>query len=135
MQIKAMRVYYLVWAAVLFVTEILIGSVFSGLVWLRSYGGDILVIPLIYCIIRIVTDRLPRLMPVLVCCIGFAAEFLQWIHLSERLGFEPGSLGAILIGTSFSWYDMLCYLAGMVLIYLGVLARISLVNRKKGVKQ
>lgn len=133
MQTKKMRVYYLIWTAVLLITEILIGSVFSGWHWLRAYGGDILVIPLIYCIFRAVTDRLPRLLPLLVCGIGFLAEFLQYIHLSDRLGFARGSLGAIIIGTSFSWYDILCYIAGMVLIYLGMLIRCALVNKQKGV--
>ena len=133
MQTKTMRVYYLIWALVLFGTEILIGTVWSGWYWLRAYGGDILVIPLIYCMIRIFTAKLPRLMPFLVCCTGFLAEFLQYIHLADLLGFAHGSLPAILIGTSFSWLDMLCYIAGMGLIYLMIAGRLLLTRHKKGV--
>ncbi len=131
MQTKTMRVYYLVWTLLLFGTEILIGAFVHG--WVRDYGGDILVIPLIYCLIRIFTDKLPRLMPFLVCCIGFLAEFLQYIRLADLLGFAHDSLPAILIGTSFSWLDMLCYIAGMGLIYLVIAVRILLTRRKKGV--
>ena len=112
--------YYIFWSVALLIVEILIGSVLKNFHWLRAYGGDILVIPLIYCLIRIFIQALPRGMPFLVCCIGFLAEFLQYIHLAEKLGFEKGSLGAIIIGTSFSWWDVLCYIAGMVLIYVGM---------------
>ena len=115
--------YYIFWSIALLVTEILIGSVFSEFFWLRAYGGDILVIPLIYCLIRIFIQALPRGMPFLVCCIGFLAEFLQYIHLADMLGFERGSIGAVIIGTSFSWWDVLCYIVGMVLIYAGMYCR------------
>ncbi len=123
MQTKSERKYYFIWSAVLLITEILIGSVFKNFHWLRAYGGDILVIPLIYCLVRIFLKVLPRLMPFLMCCIGFLAETAQYFHLSDRLGFERGSLMSIIIGTSFSWMDILCYIAGMILIYLGILVR------------
>ncbi len=123
MQTKQDRVYYIICSAVLLVIEILIGSVFRNMHWLRDYGGDILVIPLIYCLVRIFVKILPRLMPFLMCCIGFLAETAQYFHLSDRLGFERGSLMSIIIGTSFSWIDILCYIAGMILIYLAVFIR------------
>lgn len=120
MQTKAERSHYLILSVILLVIEILIGAFVPHSTWLRAYGGDVLVIPLIYCLVRIFVRILPRLMPFLMCCIGFLAETAQYFHLSDRLGFERGSLMSIIIGTSFSWIDMLCYIAGMLLIYAGI---------------
>jgi len=119
------RKYYVILSLLLLVTEILIGSVFKNFHWLRAYGGDILVIPLIYCLVRIFISAFPRLMPFLMCCVGFLAETAQYFHLSDKLGFERGSLMSIIIGTSFSYMDILCYITGMVLIYLGIFIRMN----------
>ena len=112
--------YYCVLTGILLIVEIFIGAFVPHTKWLRSYGGDILVIPLIYSIIRIFTNKLPALLPVLVCGIGFLAEIAQYFHLSDKLGFARGSLMSILIGTSFSWLDIICYFAGMLCIYAGM---------------
>ncbi len=117
---KKRLLYYGIWAAVLFLTEIIIGTWLNDVRLIRSYGGDVLVIPLLYCLIRLFTDKWQGLLPFLVCCIGFVAELLQAIHLSDLLGFERGSLMAVLIGTSASWWDVLCYIIGMVLLYLAI---------------
>lgn len=131
MQTKHLRVYYAAWSAVLLFSEILIGKFAHG--WVRDSLGDILVIPLIYCLVRIgFPEALPRLMPLLMCGIGFAAETAQYFKLYALLGFAPGSLGAIVLGTGFSWGDMLCYTAGTGLIFLGMYLRRTLIsNRKK----
>ena len=123
MKITPDRNYYLVLSLLLLVTEILIGAFVPHSMWLRAYGGDILVIPLIYCLVRIFVSAFPRLMPFLMCCVGFAAETAQYFHLSDRLGFARGSIMSIALGTSFSWLDILCYIAGMMLIYIGIFIR------------
>ncbi|MDE6004643.1 MAG: DUF2809 domain-containing protein [Oscillospiraceae bacterium] len=123
MQTKANLFYYSLLSAILLVMEILIGKFVPSGTLLRDYGGDILVIPLIYCLIRIFVKILPKAMPLLVCGIGFFAEITQYFHLSDRLGFTRGSLMSILLGTSFSWLDLLCYLIGMLLIYAGILLK------------
>ena len=129
MQDKAMRVHYLALSAVLLGVEIYIGACAHG--WVRTSLGDILVIPLIYCLVRIFLPKaLPRTMPLVMCGVGFAAEIAQYCKLYEILGFAPGSLGAIILGTGFTWDDLLSYIAGTVLIYLGMLLRSFLQNRK-----
>ena len=123
MQSRRGALYYGAWSAVLLVTEILIGAFVPHSTWLRAYGGDVLVIPLIYCLVRVFVQIWPRVMPAVMCGIGFLAEFAQYLHLSDRLGFARGSLPAIIIGTSFSWWDILCYIAGMLLIYAAIRLR------------
>jgi len=41
---------------------------------------------------------------------------LQGFHLSQLLGFPPGSMPAILLGSTFDWADILGYAAGALLI-------------------
>lgn len=131
MQTKNNLYYYSILSAILLLIEILIGKFIPSGTWLRNYGGDILVIPLIYCLIRIFTKILPKLMPILVCGIGFLAEFAQYCHLSDKLGFTRGSLMSIIIGTSFSWLDILCYIIGMLFIYAGIFLRMKLTESCK----
>ena len=131
MQTKKLAVYYAIWSLVLLVTEIIIGKYLNDWHFVRNYVGDILVVPLIYCLIRVVTNRLPRLMPFLVCCIGFIAEISQYFQLYARLGFEKGSLPAIILGSQFSWWDILCYTIGMGLIYLFLFIRTSVTRKEQ----
>lgn len=128
---KRRLLYYGLWAAGLFLLEIIIGTWLKDWFFVRAYVGDVLVIPLIYCIFRLFTEKLPRLLPFLVCCIGFVAEGLQYIHLADRLGFERGSLMSILIGTSASWWDVLSYIVGMLLIYGVMWLKNAVAARKK----
>ena len=130
MKNKTMRVYYLLLSILLLGTEIYIGACTHG--WVRTSLGDILVIPLIYCLVRIfLPTALPRTMPLLMCGVGFAAEIGQYFKLYQILGFAPDSLGAIILGTGFTWDDLLSYLACMVLIYLGMSVRGFLQKRKR----
>lgn len=123
MQTKQAALRYALLAGVLLGIEILIGACVPHTMWLRSYGGDVLVIPLIYCLVRIFVRILPRTMPLLMCGVGFLAELAQYFHLSDRLGFARGSLPSIILGTSFSTADLACYAAGMLLIYGAMLLR------------
>ncbi len=99
----------------LFVTEIIIGIYGLGIV--RAYVGDVLIVMLLYCLIRIFTKALPRTLPLWMFGLGCAAEIMQYFHLSDLLGFERGSLPATLIGTSASWWDVVSYAIGAALIY------------------
>ncbi len=100
-------------------TEIVIGIYGLGIV--RAYVGDVLVILLLYCLIRIFTKALPRTLPLWLFGVGCLAELLQLIRLSDLLGFERGSLPSILIGTSASWWDVVCYAIGSILLYAAML--------------
>lgn len=117
MQARSERKFYVICSGILFMIELYIALCVKSSSWWYGYGSNILIIPLIYCLIRIFLNSLPRLMPFLVCCIGFAFETAQYFQLSDRLGFERGSFMSIAIGTGFTWWDVACYIAGMLLIY------------------
>ena len=113
---KRKRISAAVCFAALLGTEILIGLFARGFV--RAYIGDVLVIPLLYCFVRIFYVRRSVWLPAAVGCLGILAELLQYLRLCDVLGIPKGSLPGILLGSSADWGDMLCYAAGTALIYL-----------------
>ena len=92
---------------------------------IRPYGGDFLWGIFLYCLVRSFVNRpvMPMAIGVLVFCC--AEETGQYFHLADRLGFTKPSLMRTLIGTSFTWVDILCYTLGigMVLILEGRLKK------------
>lgn len=86
--------------------------------FIRPYFGDVLVVILLYCFIRSFTT-----LPVVAVALGvltfsFTIEWLQYLDVVEKLGLEKSNLARTVIGTSFSWNDMLAYLAGFAIILL-----------------
>lgn len=101
-------------AALLF-TEIMIGMYAHGFV--RVYIGDVLVMPAMYFFVRIFTGQFPRTLPLILFVFACAVEVSQYFELYKLLGFAPGSLAAIIIGTGFAWGDIAAYAAGTLINY------------------
>ena len=99
--------------AALLMTEILIGMYAHGFV--REYIGDVLVMPAMYFFIRIFTYIFRRTLPLILFVFACAVEVSQYFGLYRILGFERGSLAAIIIGTGFAWGDIISYAAGTVI--------------------
>jgi hypothetical protein len=104
-------VYFFI-AVLLVATDFLIVDRLHDAV-IRPYGGDFLWGIFLYCLVRgfVHGPVKPMATGVLVfCCVE---EVLQYFHLADRLGFTKPSLMRTLIGTSFSWVDMFCYVLGI----------------------
>ena len=99
----------------LFLVEIFIG-VFVHDSFVRPFGGDVLVVILIYCLAKSFWN-LPATKTA-IAVFGFAClvEGLQYLHIVDRLGLRKYSLLAIIIGTSFAWEDILAYAAGCIIV-------------------
>ena len=94
--------------------EVLIGFYAHG--WVRSYLGDVLVVILIYTIIRTIAPyKIGRwyILPAAILIFSFIVEFLQLWGFCDRLGITNQFL-RIIIGTGFSWVDILCYCVGII---------------------
>ena len=103
---------------VLLGVEILIGLFAHG--WIRNYIGDLLVVILIYTIIRtIYPNRMKRwyIIPTAVILFAFGVEFLQLWGFCDRFGITNRFL-RIIIGTGFSFVDLLSYAIGIVSCYI-----------------
>ena len=98
------------------ITEIFIGMYAHG--WIRYYGGDILIMPAMYFLVRIFTEKLRKSLPLIVVVFACFVEFLQYLDICGILGINKKSLLAVIIGTSGTWNDIPCYMTGTLLIYI-----------------
>jgi len=109
-------------ALLLLITEIIIGTWVHD-TFIRPFGGDFLVVILIYCLVKSVMDSpvSPTILGVLL--FAYAVEISQYFHLVNLLGLQNSKFACIIMGTSFSWTDMLMYSLGMLLVLIIELCR------------
>ncbi|MEM7374625.1 MAG: DUF2809 domain-containing protein [Bacteroidota bacterium] len=106
---------YAILAVIIFIVEVLI-AIYVKEGFVRHTLGDVLVVVLIYCTIQTFWD-----LPVIPAAIGvlvfaYLVEMMQYFHIVEILGLEQNRLARIVIGTSFSWGDIVAYTIGVLCI-------------------
>ena len=115
------RFNYLVVASVLFVLEVAIARGCIPGAFVRDSVGDVLVIALLYFFFRGVTRLPPSGALVAGLAVGLTAEILQYLHLADQLGLQPGSLLYIVLGNTFSYSALLMYvIGGLLALWLDV---------------
>ncbi len=112
--LKRKRLVYLSLSVILFFIELFI-ALFVRDRFIRPYFGDVLVVILVYTAVRVVFPEKPKLLPIYVFIFAVLVEVLQYLDFAELLG--GGVILSTIIGTSFSWLDILCYFVGVILIY------------------
>ncbi|MFV5689207.1 DUF2809 domain-containing protein [Flavobacterium sp. ZT3R25] len=106
---------YFGFAILIFFIEVLI-ALFVNDNFVRPYLGDVLVVILIYCFLKSFL-RLPVLTVALfVLIFSFTIEFFQFLNIVEKLHLEKSKIARTVIGTSFSWIDLLTYIAGIAIV-------------------
>lgn len=90
--------------------EVLIGA-FVRDRFIRPYMGDVLVAVLLCCFARCIWPHGARWLPAGVFGFCLMAELAQLMGLTQWLGLEGTVLG-ILLGATFDWADIVCYLTG-----------------------
>lgn len=83
--------------------------------FVRPYLGDVLVILLLYCLGRGIGIR-SRWLAFGVTLLGAAAELLQALGCADRLGLAEDSVLRVILGSTFDWADLACYLVGGLLL-------------------
>lgn len=113
-KIKKSRLIYFGLFAFLFICEVLIAKFyFSDFV--RAYFGDVLVVILLWSFIRLFIPDKIRLLPLWVFIFACLIETGQYFNYTELLGVSDNPILCTLMGTSFSWGDILSYLAGGII--------------------
>ena len=107
---------YATFFTLILVTEIAI-AIFHFHKWIRGFVGDLLVIPLLYCFVRIVSRLSVKSATILVMCIAFTSEILQLFHLDKLLNIKQEWI-IILIGNTFDAFDLIAFALGIIPIYL-----------------
>lgn len=109
--------HYFALTILIFLVEVLI-ALFVNDNFVRPYLGDVLVVILIYCFIKSFL-KLPVLtVAVFVLIFSFTVEFLQFLNIIEKLHLEKSKIARTVIGTSFSWIDLLTYIIGIAIVIL-----------------
>jgi len=108
---------YFAFALGLFFVELYIGLYMHDAI-IRPYGGDVLVGILVYCFVKsfLNSPALPTVLAVLLFC--YTIEILQYFNYVTVLGLQNSRVACMVLGTGFSWIDMLCYTAGMLIVLL-----------------
>jgi Protein of unknown function (DUF2809) len=108
---------YFILAVLLFVIEVLI-ALFVRDRFIRPYGGDVLVVMLVYCAVRSFFVLRPLPLAIGVLIFSFTVEFLQYLNIVDILGLRNSEVASTVIGTLFEWGDLLAYVVGIVIILI-----------------
>lgn len=106
-------IYAIAFLAIL-VIEVLI-ALFVRDKFIRPYGGDILVTVLICCFVRIFFPRKVRLLPLWIFIFATAVEIGQYFDFVSLMGLGDITFFRILLGSTFSLADIICYGAGCLI--------------------
>lgn len=123
-----MRVYhksYFLIALLLLLTELFIAVYLHDAI-IRPYGGDLLVVILLYCIIKSFADVPVFRTAIAVLIFSYMVEISQYFHLISLLGLEKSKVARLLLGYSFSLTDMLAYTLGIGLVLVAEKVRINI---------
>lgn len=109
------RMKYFIAFIVLLCIEILI-AIYVHDAFIRPYVGDILVVVVLYCMVRIIIPDKYPLMPLWIFIFAAFVECLQYFQLVQILKVEDNTFLRILLGATFDWKDIACYGIGCILL-------------------
>ena len=113
---KKLRITYAVIFGVLLITEVMI-ALFVHDDFVRPYIGDVLVTILLCAFCRILIPKGIPALPVFVFLFAAFVEFAQYLNLVKLLGLENNAFFSTILGTTFSWPDLICYAVGCCLFW------------------
>lgn len=101
----------------IFIIEVLI-ALYVKDNFIRPYVGDVLVVLLLFCFFKTFLKFSVFSIALFVLCFSYLIEILQYINIVQKLGLDHSKTAKVLIGTSFSWLDLVCYSIGFSIILL-----------------
>lgn len=107
---------YLYLTLLLFFIELFIAFFVKDKI-IRPYGGDLLVVVLLYFLVKTFWEAPPWKIALGVLIFSFAVEFAQYFKIVEILGLKGIRFFEIVIGTSFHALDLVAYTLGVILVY------------------
>ena len=114
---KKARLAYLAAFCLIFAVEVCI-ALFVRERFIRPYGGDVLVTVLICCFLRIFLPHGVKLLPLYVFLFALAVEIGQYFDFVALMGLGNSRFFRILLGSTFSPADIVCYGVGCALFAL-----------------
>jgi hypothetical protein len=106
---------YFIGTVILFLVEVFIGFYMHDAI-VRPYGGDFLVVILLYCLVKSFTNLRAYAAAVGVLVFSYLIETFQSFQIVNLLGLEKSKIACTLIGTYFAWGDLLAYTLGILAV-------------------
>ena len=106
---------YLTLAISLFIIEVLIALYVHDEI-IRPYGGDFLVVILLYCLLKSFIKVKNEIAALIVLIFSYFIETMQYFNIVDRLGLQNSTLAKTIIGTFFTWTDVIAYTMGTLFI-------------------
>jgi DNA integrity scanning protein DisA with diadenylate cyclase activity len=100
---------------VLFLIEAAI-AVYIDDAFVRPYFGDLLVVILVYCAIKTFFNSPPVKTAIAVFFFACLIEISQYFHLVELLGLGNSKTATTVLGTWFSFTDIVMYALGILVV-------------------
>lgn len=122
------RIQYAVMFVLLLLIEVLI-ALYVNDSFVRPYIGDLLVVIVLYCFIKVWRPDKLSLLPLYIFIFAAGVEVLQYFNLVQVLGLESNRLLRVLIGSVFDLKDIVCY--GLGCIILGVIEVIRVKHKSE----
>lgn len=116
MNLRFHKTYFLLFVLI-FITEVLI-ALYVHDDFIRPYFGDVLVVILIYCFVKAFLNIRTLTAATGILLFAFIVETLQYLKFIELVGLQDVKLARVVIGTSFAWMDIWCYVAGFAIILI-----------------
>lgn len=113
---KKQRMTYASVFLLILMIEVLI-ALFVDDRFIRPYIGDVLVTALLCSLCRVIWPKGIPALPVYVFIFAALVEFAQYINLVKLLGLENNAFFSTIMGTTFSYIDLVCYAAGCILFW------------------
>ena len=104
---------YFIGFTALLIIEILIARYISD-DFIRPYLGDFLVVILLYCFLMAVSRLSILKALIIVLVFSYAVEFFQMINIVKVMQYQPPKVVMIILGSSFSVWDLLAYTLGLL---------------------
>ncbi len=107
------RIVYILLTVLLFAVEVYIAKYVNDDI-IRPYGGDTLVVILLYTLVRSFIPEKYPLLSVYIFVFAVFVECMQYIHIVDILGIQNYAL-RIAIGNGFSVWDIVAYAIGCII--------------------
>ena len=108
------RIIYLILFSIIFIIECLI-AIFLKQGFIRENVGDILVVPCIYALLRVVFPQNIKYLALYVLIFAIIVEILQLLNITTILS-NNNKILSIVLGGTFDVKDIICYIIGFVSI-------------------
>jgi hypothetical protein len=101
--------------ALLFIIEVII-ALYVHDSFIRPYFGDFLVSILVYCAVKSFFHTPTGSTALWVLLFSYTVEVSQYFHLVDVIGLGHSAVACAIMGTHFSFIDMLMYTLGIILV-------------------